>query len=170
MKEGDQVELTADPPIKAVVKSVTPWRERTTVRLVMGELESSELKLGQRIGLKMKAPAKDVDESPYPPDIGRTRTEDEQVEWFLASMYCVCGIGADTCTGHFYTLASCNPNGCGSPNATRDEVRELIGKGKSDKEIWETFDIGLIVGGSIVIPHLRRGVEFLEECRKRARG
>lgn len=139
LKEGDQVELTADPPIKAVVKSVTPWRERTTVRLVVGELESSELKLGQRIGLKMKAPAKDVDESPYPPDIGRKRTTDERVEWFLASMYCVCPVGKDTCTGHFYTLASCNPNGCGAPQATREEIRDLIGKGKTDKDIWDAL-------------------------------
>jgi hypothetical protein len=138
LKYGDSVELIADPPIKAVVKSVTPWRERTQVRLVVGELQSSELKLGQRIGVKMPWPDKDVDESPYPPDIGRTRTEDERVEWFLASMYCVCGVGFDICTGHFYTLASCNPNGCGAPNATRDEIRAMIVTGKrTDKEIWD---------------------------------
>ena len=35
----------------------------------------------------------------------------------------------------------------------------------SDEELWESFDIALIVGGSIVIPHLRRGVEFLDEAR-----
>ncbi len=139
LKEGDKVELTADPPIKGVVKAVAPWRERTTIRLVVGELESSELKLGQRIGLKMKALAKDVDESPHPPDIGRKRTTDERVEWFLASVYCVCGVGKDTCTGHFYTLASCNPNGCGAPQATREEIRELIGKGKSDQDIWDAL-------------------------------
>ncbi len=139
LKEGDKVELTADPPIKAVVKSVAPWRERTTLRLVVGELESSELKMGQRIGVKMKPPAKEVDESPYPPDLGRKRTNDERVEWFLASIYCVCGVSKDTCTGHFYTLASCNPNGCGAPDATRDEIRELIGKGKADKDIWDTL-------------------------------
>jgi AhpD family alkylhydroperoxidase len=38
----------------------------------------------------------------------------------------------------------------------------------SDEELWETFDIALIVGGSIVIPHLRRGVEFLDEAREKA--
>lgn len=37
--------------------------------------------------------------------------------------------------------------------------------GASDEELMETFDIALIVGGSIVIPHLRRAVEFLDECR-----
>ncbi|MEO2091199.1 MAG: hypothetical protein ABGY75_17185, partial [Gemmataceae bacterium] len=153
LKYGDGVELTADPPIKAVVKSVAPWRERTTVRLVVGELQSSGLKTGQRIGVKMPPPSKEVDESPYPPDIGRKRTDDERVEWFLASIYCVCGVGSDTCTGHFYTLASCNPNGCGAPNATRDEVRDLIGKGKSDKEIWDQL---LKDRGPLMLrPHLK---------------
>ena len=139
MTAGDKVELTAEPPIKAVVKAVTPWRERTNVRLVVGELESSELKMGQRIGLKMKSPAKEVDDSPYPPDLGRKRTTDERVEWFLASIYCVCGVGKATCTGHFYTLASCNPNGCGAPQATREEIRGMIEKGKSDKDIWDAL-------------------------------
>lgn len=44
-------------------------------------------------------------------------------------------------------------------------IDQCVKAGCSDKEIWETFDIGLIVGGSIVIPHLRRGVEFLEQAR-----
>jgi AhpD family alkylhydroperoxidase len=29
-------------------------------------------------------------------------------------------------------------------------------------EMFETFSIGLVVGGSIVIPHLRRAVDFLD--------
>lgn len=37
--------------------------------------------------------------------------------------------------------------------------------GVSDLEFFEAFNIGLVVGGSIVIPHLRRAVETLEECR-----
>jgi AhpD family alkylhydroperoxidase len=44
-------------------------------------------------------------------------------------------------------------------------VDQCVGAGCTDNELWETFDIGLIVGGSIVIPHLRRAVEFLDECR-----
>jgi AhpD family alkylhydroperoxidase len=40
-------------------------------------------------------------------------------------------------------------------------------KGASSEEIFETFNIGLIVGGSIVIPHLRRAVDFLEELNGR---
>ncbi len=38
----------------------------------------------------------------------------------------------------------------------------------TDQELWEAFDIALIVGGSIVIPHLRRGVEFLDLARAEA--
>lgn len=48
-----------------------------------------------------------------------------------------------------------------------DCVSYHIGKaletGSSDDEIFEAMSIGLIVGGSIVIPHLRRAVELLEE-------
>jgi AhpD family alkylhydroperoxidase len=33
----------------------------------------------------------------------------------------------------------------------------------TNKEFFETFSVALIVGGSIVIPHLRRAVAFLEE-------
>ena len=36
-------------------------------------------------------------------------------------------------------------------------------EGVSDEEIFETFSVALIVGGSIAIPHLRRGVAFLDE-------
>src|SRR5216684_4673463 len=37
----------------------------------------------------------------------------------------------------------------------------------SDVEFFEAFNVGLIVGGSIVIPHLRSAVEMLEECRRK---
>jgi AhpD family alkylhydroperoxidase len=47
-------------------------------------------------------------------------------------------------------------------------VDRCIALGWSDQEIAEAFDVALIVGGSIVIPHLRRAVEFLDECRKRS--
>ena len=90
--------------------------------------------------------------SPYPPDIGRPRTKDERIEWFLASIYCTCKVRGDICTGHFYTLASCNPNGCAAPNETRRQVREMIDKGLTDREIWD----GLLKGnGHLMLkPHL----------------
>ena len=47
-------------------------------------------------------------------------------------------------------------------------IDQCVQAGASDAELFEAFDIALIVGGSIVIPHLRRAVAFLEECRARA--
>lgn len=38
-------------------------------------------------------------------------------------------------------------------------------EGVTDAEMHEVFSIGLVVGGSIVIPHLRRAVARLEEVR-----
>ena len=35
--------------------------------------------------------------------------------------------------------------------------------GATDEQLFEIFNVGLIVGGSIVIPHLRRAVALLDE-------
>jgi len=35
--------------------------------------------------------------------------------------------------------------------------------GVSRDEMFEAFSVGLVVGGSIVIPHLRRAVDFLDQ-------
>ncbi len=35
----------------------------------------------------------------------------------------------------------------------------------SEQELYEVFSIALVVGGSIVIPHLRRAVEYWEELK-----
>ena len=40
-------------------------------------------------------------------------------------------------------------------------------EGSSREEILETMNIGLVVGGSLVIPHLRRAMERLEQVRSR---
>lgn len=42
-------------------------------------------------------------------------------------------------------------------------VIRAMEEGADEAAIMETFDIGLIVGGSIVIPHIRRGRELLDE-------
>jgi AhpD family alkylhydroperoxidase len=36
-------------------------------------------------------------------------------------------------------------------------------EGATDEELFETFSVALVVGGSIVIPHLRRAVARLDE-------
>ncbi len=41
-------------------------------------------------------------------------------------------------------------------------------KGASGAEIMETLQVGLVVGGSIVIPHMRRAVELLEQLEEQA--
>lgn len=48
-------------------------------------------------------------------------------------------------------------------------VDQCVKAGVTDEELWEALDVALIVGGSIVIPHLRRAVEFLDEARNRPR-
>jgi AhpD family alkylhydroperoxidase len=36
-------------------------------------------------------------------------------------------------------------------------------EGVTDAEFFDTFSVGLVVGGSIVIPHLRRAVDTLDQ-------
>lgn len=38
--------------------------------------------------------------------------------------------------------------------------------GVTRAEMFDIFSVGLVVGGSIVIPHMRRAVEFLDEIEK----
>ncbi len=44
-------------------------------------------------------------------------------------------------------------------------LARCVEEGAADDELFETFSVGLVVGGSIVIPHLRRAVATLEELR-----
>jgi AhpD family alkylhydroperoxidase len=86
-------------------------------------------------------------------------------------------------TKRFFTL----DGNCYKPGALDVKTKELLGlvasmvlrcddcvsyhivqcveAGCTDQELWECFDVALIVGGSIVIPHLRRAVDFLDETR-----
>mgnify|MGYP000875823365 FL=1 len=42
--------------------------------------------------------------------------------------------------------------------------------GVNREEFFEAFSVGLVVGGSIVIPHLRRAVDFLDQLEASAPG
>ena len=42
-------------------------------------------------------------------------------------------------------------------------IEQCKKEGVTDGEMFDVFSVGLVVGGSIVIPHLRRGVAFLDE-------
>lgn len=44
-------------------------------------------------------------------------------------------------------------------------IIQCVKVGWSDPELYEAFNVALIVGGSIVIPHLRHAVETLDLCR-----
>jgi hypothetical protein len=66
-------------------------------------------------------------------DVDRPRTKEERLEWFLASIYCTCKVLGERCTGMFYTLASCNPNGCGMPNGMRTLLGKKIDAGMTDR-------------------------------------
>jgi AhpD family alkylhydroperoxidase len=44
---------------------------------------------------------------------------------------------------------------------------QCLKAGWSDDEVVDALNVGLIVGGSIVIPHLRHAVATLEELRRR---
>ena len=46
-------------------------------------------------------------------------------------------------------------------------ILQCVKAGYSDAELYEAFNVALIVGGSIVIPHLRHAVESLDLCRER---
>ncbi len=45
-------------------------------------------------------------------------------------------------------------------------IQQCKKEGVTDEEMFEVFSIALVVGGSIVIPHLRRAVAFLDDLNK----
>jgi len=47
-------------------------------------------------------------------------------------------------------------------------IVQALEQGATKAELYETFTVSLVVGGSIVIPHLRRAAAFLEEMLGRA--
>ena len=53
-----------------------------------------------------------------------------------------------------------------------DCIKYHLGKsyeaGVGRKEVFEVFSIAMVIGGSIVIPHLRRAVEYWEKLEKQA--
>lgn len=45
----------------------------------------------------------------------------------------------------------------------RYHIQSAIEAGASERELIETFEVALLVGGTIVIPHLRRAFSFMDE-------
>ncbi len=46
-------------------------------------------------------------------------------------------------------------------------ILQCVQAGWSDAELYDAFNVALVVGGSIVIPHLRHAVESLDLARQR---
>jgi AhpD family alkylhydroperoxidase len=51
----------------------------------------------------------------------------------------------------------------------RYHIQQCHETGVTREEFFEIFSVGLVVGGSIVIPHMRRGVEFLDALESEAK-
>jgi hypothetical protein len=100
----------------------------------------------------MPSPAKEVQDAALPPDLDRPRTREERLEWFLSSIYCTCPVKGNRCTGMFYTLAACNPNACGMPNAMKKNIANKIDKGMTDRQIFE--ELLKTYGRDLTRPHL----------------
>jgi AhpD family alkylhydroperoxidase len=46
-------------------------------------------------------------------------------------------------------------------------ILQCVNAGWKDEEFYEVFNVALVVGGSIVIPHLRHAVETLDLARNK---
>jgi AhpD family alkylhydroperoxidase len=49
-------------------------------------------------------------------------------------------------------------------------IIQCVDAGWKDEELYDAFNVALVVGGSIVIPHLRHAVETLDLYRQRMAG
>lgn len=49
-------------------------------------------------------------------------------------------------------------------------ILQCVNSGWTDEELYDAFNVALVVGGSIVIPHLRHAVESLDLARKKLQG
>ncbi|MEO8809171.1 MAG: carboxymuconolactone decarboxylase family protein [Rhodanobacter sp.] len=49
-------------------------------------------------------------------------------------------------------------------------VAQCVQAGVQREEFFEVFSVGLVVGGSIVIPHLRRAVDLLDQLEAGVEG
>lgn len=53
-------------------------------------------------------------------------------------------------------------------DCVRYHIQECHQHGVTRAEFFDIFSVALVVGGSIVIPHLRRAVEVLDELEKKS--
>lgn len=46
-------------------------------------------------------------------------------------------------------------------------IIRCVQEGVTDEEFFDAFNVALIVGGSITVPHIRRAADTLDQCRKK---
>jgi AhpD family alkylhydroperoxidase len=49
-------------------------------------------------------------------------------------------------------------------------LQQCVSSGFSDGQLFEAFNVGLVAGGSVVIPHMRLVVAMLDEIRSQKEG
>ena len=110
----------------------------------VAEFQKFRTKMNERIlGVDNRAIKRffGVDTLTYEP--GALNVKTKEMLGLVASMVLRC----DDCVS--YHIMKCKENGV------------------TDEEMFEIFSVGLTVGGSIVIPHLRRAVAFLDELNEK---
>jgi hypothetical protein len=153
LQAGDKATLQAAKPIAAVVRQIRPWRERTQVLLGVDGSDLKALTVGQRVPLRLTA-ASAAAEDELPTGLGKSRLKSERVEWLVASIYCPCMMH-DGCAGHSFTVAGCDSGSnkpCGMAKRIREEVAELIDKGRTDRQIFE--ELVKERGPKLLRPHM----------------
>ena len=71
----DKVTLQAAKPIRALVKQLRPWRERTQVRLAIEGSDALVGTVGQRVLLHLAAPPAELDDGTLPTGLGKARSK-----------------------------------------------------------------------------------------------
>ena len=63
-------------------------------------------------------------------------------------------------------MGLCISLGMRCDSCVKYHIGEAIAAGANEQELIETFEIALIVGGSIVIPEMRKAYEYMDELLK----
>jgi len=48
-------------------------------------------------------------------------------------------------------------------------IIRCVQEGATDAELYDALNVALVVSGSITIPHIRRAVDMLDQCREKQR-
>ncbi|MBI3877524.1 MAG: hypothetical protein HY300_16460, partial [Verrucomicrobia bacterium] len=118
LRRGDKVGLRAasghGSKKQCAVVEVRPDYARARVRLDFSDSDLENISADDEVRLFMEIP--ETPDFETPPDLGRFTARQDRIDYFLSTIYCVCGMKGDSCAGHWNTLAACQLHGCGMPN------------------------------------------------------